>query len=309
VVVAVKGKASERRSLTTRSGTLRFPAYIPVTTFGKKYPLDDLVRPFLARLAPAVMVSHYYARQATERVGIPMLVDSGGFASLFEWASIEEQSGLGVIRLRGTEDEETITPDAVLGFQEEIADVAFTLDFPIPPARADQEGERRLQLTIANALWAIRNRRRRDLPLYACVQGWDVESYRRCAAAYVDQPFDGIAIGGLVPRMRDRDLVESIVTAVRELIPGKPLHVFGLGQPNLVKRLFELGVDSVDSSAYVRLAAEGKGWGQNASSATPDLSPLRRMHLAIANLAVASQRALPLGFAQILFSSATDRQV
>lgn len=299
----MKAKAPEPRSLTTRSGVLPYPAYIPVTTFGKKYPLDDLVRPFLPRLAPAVMVSHYYARQAKERLGVPMLVDSGGFASLFEWASIEEQAGLGVIRIQRAEEAETITPESVLTFQEEVADVAFTLDFPIPPGRVEHEGARRMQLTIANAHWAIRNRRRRDMPLFACVQGWDVESFRRCAEAYVDQPFDGIAIGGLVPRVRDRELVEAVVKAVREVIPTKPLHVFGLGQPHLVKRLFELGVDSVDSSAYVKLAADGQGWGQPASTAAGDLSPLRRMHLAIANLAVASQRSLPLGFAQILYSA------
>ncbi len=303
----MKAKLREPRALTTRSGAIHFPAYIPVTTFGKKYPLDDLVRPFLPRLAPAVMVSHYYARQAKERLGIPMLVDSGGFASLFEWASIEEQAGLGVIRTQGAEESDTITPESVLSFQEEVADVAFTLDFPIPPARIEQEGERRMRLTIANALWAIRNRRRRDLPLYACIQGWDVESFRRCAEAYVDKPFEGVAIGGLVPRVRDRELVEGVVRAVRELMPDKPLHVFGLGQPNLVKRLFDLGVDSVDSSAYVKLAADGKGWGQTATSASPDLSPLRRMHLAIANLAVASQRALPLGFAQILYGTCRDQ--
>ena len=302
----MKAKLREPRALTTRSGAIQFPAYIPVTTFGKKYPLDDLVRPFLPRLAPAVMVSHYYARQAKERLGIPMLVDSGGFASLFEWASIEEQAGLGVIRTQGAEESDTITPESVLSFQEEVADVAFTLDFPIPPARVEQEGERRMRLTIANAFWAIRNRRRRDLPLYACIQGWDIESFRRCAEAYVDKPFEGIAIGGLVPRVRDRELVEGVVKAVRELIPEKPLHVVGLGQPNLVQRLFDLGVDSVDSSAYVKLAADGKGWGQTAKSSSPDLSPLRRMHLAIANLAVASQRSLPLGFAQILYGTCRD---
>lgn len=295
------------RTLQTRAGCINFPAYIPVTTFGKKYPLDDLIRPFLPRLAPAIMVSHHYAKQSKERSSIPMLVDSGGFASLFKWSSVEEQAGLGVIKLQVEMETETITPEGVLSFQEEIADVAFTLDFPIPPARAEEEGEHRMRLTIANAHWALHNRRRRDLPLYACIQGWDVESYRRCAQAYAGKDFEGIAIGGLVPRMHDRSLVEGIVKAVRETIPDKPLHVFGLGQPGLVKRLFELNVDSVDSSAYVKLAADGKGWGTTFQA--EDLSPLQRMHLAIANLAVASQRALPLGFSEILYSTTKARQV
>jgi len=295
------------RSLVTRSGTITFPTYVPVTTFGGKYPLDNLVRPFLPRLASAVMVSYHYAKQAKEGVGVPMMVDSGGFASLFEWAEVEEMNGLGVIRIKSGEDEEIISPDSVLSFQEECADVAFTLDLPIPPARAETEGERRMALSITNAIWASRNKRRRDLPLFACIQGWDAESYTRCAKALIGHDFQGIAIGGLVPRMHDREALEAIVTNVRAVFPDLPLHVFGLGVPHLVKRLFELGVDSVDSSAYVKLAADGKRWGDKATQASVDLAPLNRMHLALANLATASQRALPLGFAQIMYGTIQSR--
>lgn len=297
----MKPEPKTRRQLTTRSGVIPYPAYVPVTTFGRKYPLDDLVRPFLPRLAPAVMVSHHYARQADERPTVPMMVDSGGFVSLFERASIEEAGGLGVIRLRGLEEEETLTPASVLTFQEEFADVAFTLDFPIPPSRATEEGERRLKLTIANATWALENRRRRDLPLFACIQGWDTESYLRCASHYIDRGFEGLAIGGLVPRVSDRELITTLVKSIRELFPDLPLHVFGLGQPGLVRHLFDLGVDSIDSSTYVKLAADGQTWDRK--SAESDLSPFDRMHLALANLATASQRALPLGFAQIRYAS------
>lgn len=296
----VKPKTKPKRQLRTRSGSIAFPAYIPVTTFGKKYPLDDLVRPFLPRLAPAVMVSHHYAKQADERPPMPVMVDSGGFVSLFERASIEEQDGLGVIRLRGIDEDETRTPSDVLAFQENFADVAFTLDFPIPPSRVNDEGERRLRLTIANAVWALENRRRRDLPLFACVQGWDTESYQRCARQLADRGFDGIAIGGLIPRISDRKLITDVVKVVREIFPTEPLHVFGLGQPGLVRLLFDLGVDSVDSSAYVKLAADGQTWDRKTDAS--DMSPLDRMHLALANLATASQRALPLGLGQIIFS-------
>ncbi len=297
----VKSEIKPTRQLLTRSGCITYPAYIPVTTFGKKYPLDDLVRPFLPRLAPAVMVSHHYAKQADERPPMPVLVDSGGFVSLFERASIEEQDGLGVIRLKGIDEDETLTPSLVLAFQEDFADVAFTLDFPIPPGRASDEGERRLRLTVANAVWALENRRRRDLPLFACVQGWDTESYQRCARQLAGQGFDGVAIGGLIPRINDRKLISDVVKAVREIFPTEPLHVFGLGQPGLVHLLFDLGVDSVDSSAYVKLAADGQTWDRKTGAS--DMSPLDRMHLALANLATASQRALPLGFAQIRYAS------
>jgi helicase len=100
--------------------------------------------------------------------------------------------------------------------------------------------------------------------------------------------------------MSDRVLIADVVKSIRELFPSLPLHVFGLGQPGLVRHLFDLGVDSVDSSSYVKLAADGQTWDRR--TAASDLSPLDRMHLALANLAMASQRALPLGLSQIIFS-------
>ena len=93
----------------------------------------------------------------------------------------------------------------------------------------------------------------------------------------------------------------EVVKKVRSVFPDKPLHVFGLGQPEMVKKLFEIGVDSIDSSSYVKMAADGRSWGNHGTDKVLDCNPLRRMHLALGNLATASQRALPLGLGQITF--------
>ena len=203
---------------------------------------------------------------------------------------------------RRDEETETLHPRDVLEFQERHADVAFTLDFPIPPSMDHDEARRRNTLTVANARWALENRRRKDMLLYACVQGWDLESYRACATEYATLGFDGIAIGGLVPRVSDLEVVFAIVDAVRYAVPDKPLHVFGLGKPCVVEALFRRGVQSVDSSSYVKLAAEGKLWGQPSVNLT-DASPTERLHLALCNLAMAAQRVLPLSTSHLLFGS------
>jgi helicase len=294
--------SAEKRQLVTRRGTIPLPAYIPVTTFGKKYPLDDLVRPYLPRLASAVMVSYYYARQQTQPLRIPMLVDSGGFVSLFEKSKVVQESGLGVIHVLSETGNEVLTPSEILQFQEERADVAFTLDFPIPPAMEKGQAKLRLSLTIANAHWTLANRRRRDLPLFACIQGWDRDSYLACAKNYMGTNFDGLALGGMIPRMRDKDFVLDLVTCIKTMHPTLPLHVFGLGQPELVANLFKHGADSVDSSAYVKLAAEGRLWGPTPRRIVVE-SPLTRLHLAICNLAVATNHVLPLGFAGARFET------
>jgi tRNA-guanine family transglycosylase len=280
------------RQLLTPSGTLQFPAYVPVTTFGNKYPLDGLIQPYLPRLAQAVMVSHHYARQMTKRPRVPLMIDSGGFAALFEGSRILEEGGLGVLEINLGDSPERLTPWDVLEFQETHADLAFTLDFPIPPGLPLKEARKRQKLTIANALWALHNRRRSEMKLFACIQGWDPKSFGRCAAAYKKAKFDGVALGGMVPRARDHDLVLDCVRAVRKEIPDLPLHVFGLGHPDFIGELFAAGVDSVDSSAYVKAAADGKGWFGDGGILS-DPTPTDRLRLALENLAFASSRARP----------------
>ena len=207
-----------------------------------------------------------------------------------------------MIRIDRDGDKESINPRDVLQLQERIADVAFTLDFPVPPGMESREARRRLDLTIANAHWALDNRRRRDLPLFACVQAWDVPSARECARAYADASFDGIAIGGLVPRAHDLSKVLSIVEAVREEIGDRPLHVFGLGKPETAQALYGAGVDSVDSSSYVQLAADGRLWSAPGYK-IDDPSTTDRLHLALCNLATATGRALPLSASPLAFTT------
>ena len=273
------------RFLTTPGGTIKFPAYIPVTTFGSRYPLDRLIQPYLPRLSQAVMVSYYYAQQMKKRPRLPLLIDSGGFAALFEGSEIEEEDGLGVLKISREEETERLHPMDILEFQEEHADVAFTLDFPIPPSLEMQEAEKRQSLTIANAIWALENRRRHPMRLYACIQAWDADSAGACARELAQHDFDGFAIGGLVPRARDWNLVRGIVESVKAETKDKPLHVFGLGKPETVNKLFEMGVDSVDSSSYVKMAADGRLWSEPdfrlEDASTPEL-----LNLAIRNLQV-----------------------
>jgi tRNA-guanine family transglycosylase len=281
------------RSLKTPSGTLHFPAYVPVTTFGGKYPLDALIQPYLPRLCQAVMVSYYYAQQMKQRPRLPLMVDSGGFAMLFEGSELVDRDGLGVLQVRRGEETEVLHPSDILDFQEKCADIAFTLDFPIPPGLELSESERRQRYTIRNAIWALQNRRRREMNLYACIQSWNAQSAAFCAKELAKHPFDGFAIGGLVPRARDWELVSSIVEAVRQEIGDRPLHVFGLGKPSTTIKLFDMGVDSVDSSSYVKLAADGRLW-ENPAFKLTDPSPPELLQLAISNLATATRSRLPL---------------
>jgi len=289
------------KKLKTPRGDIQFPAYIPVTTFGDKYPLDNLIRPYLPRLANAVMVSMHYAKQMKEKPSVPVMIDSGGFASLFKNSKVVQKKGFGLIELKTDDGIEQINPRDVLDFQEKNADVAFTLDFIIPPGMSQRESKKRMKLTIANALWALQNRRKKDMPLFACIQAWDAESAIEYAKCYKNEGFDGVAIGGLVPRIKDKKLTLNIVKTVRAELPDLPIHVFGIGKPELIDTLYKAGVDSVDSSSYVRMAAQGVLWNNEKTHKDP--SPTERMHMAICNLATATNRAIPLSFNSFIKST------
>lgn len=280
------------RSLVTRRGNVRLPSFFPVTTFGSKYPLDRLIRPYLPRLCQAMLVSYHYAAHLDENPGdrpeIPLFIDSGGFALLFEGATMSKENELFGIKAH-TGD--CVTPDKVLERQMRNAEIGATLDFPIPPGCDDrQERKKRFEATLTNAEWALKNNRRADLLLFASLQCWDAGSAREAARVYArsnhqNRSFAGIAIGGLVPRLKDPDYVRDVIEAVRDEWNG-PIHVFGVGNAELVRRCLEWGADSTDSSSYVKYAANGRSVNSRFPRVPDDqLTPLGRMHLALRNLA------------------------
>jgi len=256
------------KSLSTSSGTLSFPTFFPVTTFGGKFPLDELVRPYLPRLAPGLMVSYHYAKKMKQRPGGVVFIDSGGFASLFAGSQVIDHGAFSIIT---TKEGDEITPPAVLAFQEQHADIGATVDFLIPPDMPIEEAAHRQAHTLKNALWALHARSRPDFRLYGSIQAKDAASAVHMTRALAPFPFDGYALGGMVPRIRRPNDIVQIVRAIRTVDALRPLHVFGIGSPKLMRMLIEAGADSFDSSSYLRAAVDGKQLDTNTDAwATPD---------------------------------------
>lgn len=303
---------AKQTQIETPHGRVRLPAYIPVTTFGPSYPLDRLIQPFLGRYSDMLMVSYHFAKQMKCRPSMPMFIDSGGFAGLLDgYNVVVRPDGTGCIEkncLPGIigdgqlymaisvdkvpEKNETITPESALDLQNLHADFGATLDFPIPPGMTDPvERQLRIDLTLVNARWVMKQAQAGNVKvprMFGSVQGWDVESYVACGRALVAMGFVDLAIGGMVPRAREKDLVVEICTAVAAGVPdGGMLHVFGIGEPQMVARLFAAGATSIDSSSYVQSAVSGRQWGGEPAIADP--SALDRAHAALRNLAFATR--------------------
>lgn len=244
-----------QRDIVLGDRRLQCPAFLPVTTFGGRFPLDELVRPYLERLAPALMVSYHYAQKMTKRPRGILFVDSGGFASLFEGSNIVEAGDIACII---SKDGDHISPQAVLNFQEKHADIGATVDFIVAPDLALTEAQRRQELTIRNAVWTLHARSSPRLRLFASVQAWDEASAVQIMRRLAPYPFDGFALGGMVPRIKQPAGIVGIIRAIRTVDNVRPLHVFGIGSPGLIRQFIAAGADSFDSSSYVRAAVDGK---------------------------------------------------
>ena len=256
--------------------------------------IDRMLLPFLTRLGVAgVMMSMHYASLMDRRAlpNLPVFVDSGGFALLARQGRIERNAETWDLVLPATQagGEDRLNAAAVLDFQSAF-DRGATLDAPIPPGLDRAQVRQRLEATITNAAWASAQPRPASFALYASVQGDTVEDYRQCAREMDRMAVDGMAVGGLVPRVkRDPQLVIDILDGIRA-VTEKPLHLFGMGQPRLIQTLREHGANSFDSSSPMRAAASGITWG---GATLPDAAPLERLRATLSNIASITGATVP----------------
>ncbi|HQJ87966.1 MAG TPA: tRNA-guanine transglycosylase [Methanoregulaceae archaeon] len=239
-------------SLITAHGDFETPLFFPVNDFGDhghgsgpKYitEIPDL-RSMLVNvhlLRQSGMVDQLSLRGLHDFFGVNgvFMVDSGGF-----------QAHTDLPRLKHNE---------ILHFQEAIgADIAIPLDTPVFPVDsiAGQQHMVSMQVTIRNALWALENREREEMLVYAPLHG-NSSQVMVNMLDYLQRKgdFDGFAIGGLVPKRSDLFAMVDLIVAVRRRLKEKPLHVLGIGGPALIPLLVYLGVDTFDSSSYIRAGA------------------------------------------------------
>jgi queuine tRNA-ribosyltransferase len=293
--VTARDGDARRGLLTTRSGVVETPAFMPVATYGAVRGVAP--RDLLALGAQIVLANtfHLHERPGEEAIakagGLagwsgwrgPWLTDSGGYqvTSLASRAVVSDEGVAFASPLDGRR--RLLTPESAVAIQEALgADVAMVLDECIPatdasPARVAAALERSLRW----AERAARARRRRDQALFGIVQGGTDAALRRDAArALGGLGFDGIAHGGLglgePGAARD-----ALVAEVHAVWPAsQPRYLMGLGRPEDLVAGIAQGVDLFDCVIPTRHArhgllftAEGEVAIRNARYASDDAPP------------------------------------
>ncbi|MEM2900873.1 MAG: tRNA-guanine transglycosylase [Thermoplasmata archaeon] len=259
--------------LRTRKGDIHTPTFIPVHTFGGHFQIDELVRNYLPRVSQAVMVSRYYAKEMKD-FPLPVFMDSGGFAGSFKDTKFVVKKERGLKYASVIVGDEEITPISLIEEQEKKADIAFTLDIFIPPGISIEEAKLRQSLSLNNALLALDEKRSRKMLLFASLQAWNRKSAHYFASQVREHGFDGLGIGGLIPRLGDLRLgdlhtIREIVLGAKEGAPDLPMHAFGIGSPKVLNMLFRLGIDSADSASFARYSLEKRYLIPNANEYIP----------------------------------------
>lgn len=199
------------------------------------------------------------ARPVFDKFNGMLFIDSGGFQIL-------QRGGLD-----GSDFQIDMDQDAVFDMQQKMGgDILVNLDRPISPedtyedrvAKARQTGQDALQFADLAA----------DHPgaRYLTVHGYDYSMIDTFVSTMQDEfgdqsiheLFDGIALGGLVPKKDDRDALIDAVLGCKEVmaengIADLPLHVLGISN-GAIPLLAALGVDTFDSSSYLQSAINGK---------------------------------------------------
>lgn len=240
-----------RRTLNLPRGELKTPVLFPVRNIGKRS--SDNTPTYVGTIPEfsAAMINARSIRNREpmwerltngvslrEEIGVPedtiVFADSGGFDF--------------------STDEVDTTPKETLDTQRRLnADIYGTVDLPLSRENRDAKNEHRVNQSTQYALEASDHHDGEGF-LLASVHGYDPETVRN-NIRYLEKHgvFDGYALGSLVPIRTDYKKVIKLIFSARQAT-DKHLHVYGLGGIVYQPLLLYLGVDSFDSSAFIRSA-------------------------------------------------------
>jgi 7-cyano-7-deazaguanine tRNA-ribosyltransferase len=148
-------------------------------------------------------------------------------------------------------------------FQENIgSDFPVILDIPVQLEDNHEIAKNKVLTTIQRAKDNISRRTRSDCYWFGPIHGGKYLDLLKESSLEMNKlDFAVYAIGGIVKAFlnyRFELTTQILLTAKQNLIPDKPIHMFGLGLPQYFSLAVACGCDLMDSAAYVLFAKQNR---------------------------------------------------
>jgi len=156
-----------------------------------------------------------------------------------------------------------INAEEIEGFQEDIgSDFPVILDEPVQPDDNYETTKIKINTTIQRAKDNIERRKRMSSYWFGPIHGAKYpDLLKTCTAEMSKLDFGVFAIGGLVKlflNYRFELVIKALLCVKENIVPNKPIHMFGLGLPQFFSLAVACGCDLMDSAAYILFARENR---------------------------------------------------
>ena len=156
-----------------------------------------------------------------------------------------------------------INAEDIEKFQEDIgSDFPVILDLPVQLDDDYDIAKEKVLSTIIRAKENIKRRSNENCSWFAPIHGARHQDLLKLSATEMSGLDFGVyAIGGLVKAFLDYRFditLKILLTVKKNIIPNKPIHMFGLGLPQFFSLAVACGCDLMDSAAYVLFAKENR---------------------------------------------------
>jgi len=265
------GSRARAARFTTLHGAVQTPIFMPV---GTQATVKGQTIHTLKATGSNVLLANTY--HLLLRPGVEVFKKIGGIHKFMNWDRpvLTDSGGFQIFSLPGSRrmnedgarfqsyvdgNEHLLSPETSIAMQKAIgSDIMMVLDQCIPSTAGHEETTAAMELTHRWALRSLAARGDSPQALFGIVQGACHHDLRKRSAEFLrNQPFDGLAIGGLAVGETPEQRYEFTGVVTEHLPKNLPRYLMGVGTPLDILEAVHRGVDMFDCIIPSQLAQRG----------------------------------------------------
>lgn len=256
--------------LITSHGIVETPCFMPVATLAN---VKTLISEDLNEIGVEMIISnayHLYLKPGVEIIekigGIhkfmnwkkTIITDSGGF-QIFSLEDVKVNEDGVIFKSKIDGSTHYITPEKSIQIQEKIgADIIMAFDYC--PKKWDDYNEvkKSVEITLKWARMCKKIHKNENQQLWGIIQGGIYKDLRKyCIEEIEKNNFEGYGFGGLSIGEPFEKTIEITEYIIENLPENKIRYLMGMGMPEQIIKLVEIGIDLFDCGMITHIARTG----------------------------------------------------